>query len=47
MRISIRQLARTKESHNSSEMVDTKSRVNVKRLSRKALFCCCEEIFVS
>ena len=37
----------TKESHNSKEMVDTRSRVNVKRLFRKALFCCCEEIFLS
>ena len=37
----------TKKSHNSREMVDTKSRVNFKRLFRKALFCCCEEIFLS
>ena len=36
----------TKESHNSKEMVDTRSRVNVKRLFRKALFCCYEEIFL-
>ena len=37
----------TKESHDSTEMVDTSSRVNVKRLFRKAVFCCCEEMFLS
>lgn len=37
----------TKGSHDSTEMVDTRSRVNVKRLFRKALFCRCEEMFLS
>ena len=37
----------TKGSHDSREMVDTRSKVNVKRLFRKALFCCCEEMFLS
>ena len=37
----------SKGSHDSTEMVDTRSRVNVKRLLRKALFCCCEEMFLS
>ena len=37
----------TKESHNSKEMVDTRSRVDVKRLFRKVLLCCCEEMFLS
>ena len=37
----------TKGSHDSREMVDTRSKVNVKRLFRRALFCCCEEMFLS
>ena len=37
----------TTGSHDSREMVDTRSKVNVKRLFKKALFCCCEEMFLS
>ena len=37
----------TKGSHDRREMVDTRSKVNVKRLFREALFCCCEEMFLS
>ena len=33
----------TKGSHDSREMVDMRSKVSVKRLFRKAVFCRCEE----
>ena len=36
----------TKGSHDSREMVDMRSKVSVKRLFRKAVFCRCEEMFL-
>ena len=36
----------TKGSHDSREMVDMRSKVSVKRLFRKAVFCRCEKMFL-
>ena len=36
----------TKGSHDSREMVNMRSKVSVKRLFRKAVFCRCEEMFL-
>ena len=37
----------TEGNHDSREMVDMRSKVSVKRLFKKAVFCRCEEMFLS